>query len=93
MADDRQTNWFASGSFLERMTKESLIVFPVALLMTWYGAIRYSDRIDVSRAMYWVIVFLITVGMSAFFAYRSQRKIARNATLPSGAVPENIEPK
>jgi hypothetical protein len=93
MNDEKQTNWPARGNLFQRMAKESLIVFPVALVMTYYGSLRYSSRIDVSPLMFWGIVVLLTVGMSGYFAHKSQRTIARRPAPRTAPAPEQIEPK
>jgi len=92
MSNSRQSGWLTRGTFLIRMAKESLIVFPVALLMSFYGVLRLSSRFEVSNATIVGFALLLTVCMSAWFARKSLRQFPEPGPHePSSQAP--IEPK
>jgi hypothetical protein len=92
MSDAPQTSWLTRGTFLERMAKESVIVFPVALVMSGYGVLKLSRHgIEGTSAMIFGFALLVTIFMSGFYAWKSLREYPESVQLPTGQAP--IEPE
>jgi hypothetical protein len=80
MSDKHKYGWLSSGTYLQRAAKESVIIFPVALIMSFYGSVRYSDRIDLSPVAVVVFAIILTVCLSSYFAHRSRHRESSRET-------------
>ncbi|WP_142988145.1 hypothetical protein [Granulicella rosea] len=74
------------------MAKESIVIFPIALLMSFYGSVRYAS-LDLSAQDIAAVAVLLTLAMSAYFARKSPRRPPTLPQSPAQVSSEPIEPK